>query len=87
MRQAPPAIPGFGDNTSGIGNIPVDVAGKSPATVEIELRTNGFNNIKVVDAEGNPTNSAAAILGKVASIDPAEGAMVTMDTPVTIYLQ
>lgn len=87
LREAPPAIPGPGERGSGWGTIPQGVAGKSPATVEVELRTNGYQNITVVDAQGNPTNSVAAIMGKVASIDPPEGQMAETDTPVTIYLQ
>lgn len=87
LREAPPAIPGPGERGSGWGTIPQGVVGKSPATVEVELRTNGYQNVTVVDAQGNPTNSVAAIMGKVAAIDPPEGQMAETDTPVTIYLQ
>ena len=87
LRESPPAIPGPGERSSGWGTIPQGVVGKSPASVEVELRTNGYQNVTVVDAEGNPTNSVAAIMGKVASIDPPEGQMAETSTPVTIYLQ
>lgn len=87
LRESPPAIPGPGEPSSGWGTIPQGVVGKSPASVEVELRTNGYQNVTVVDAEGNPTNSVAAIMGKVASIDPPEGQMAETSTPVTIYLQ
>lgn len=87
LRESPPAIPGPGERSSGWGTIPQGVVGKSPASVEVELRTNGYQNVTVVDAEGNQTNSVAAIMGKVASIDPPEGQMAETSTPVTIYLQ
>lgn len=87
LRQTPPSIPGPGELSSGWGTIPQGVVGRSPATVEIELRTNGYQNITVLDAAGNKTNSAAGILGKVAAIDPPEGQMAETSTPVTIYLQ
>lgn len=87
LRESPPAIPGPGERSSGWGTIPQGVVGKSPASVEVELRTNGYQNVTVVDAEGNQTNSVAAIMGKVASIDPPEGQMAETTTPVTIYLQ
>lgn len=87
LRESPPAIPGLGERSSGWGTIPQGVVGKSPASVEVELRTNGYQNVTVVDAEGNQTNSVAAIMGKVASIDPPEGQMAETSTPVTIYLQ
>ena len=86
LRQSPPPIPGPGGNDT-VATIPQDVVGKSPAAVEIELRTSGYQNITVIDAEGNPTSSVAAILGKVASIDPPEGQEADTSTPVTIYLQ
>lgn len=87
LRESPPAIPGPGERSSGWGTIPQGVVGKSPASVEVELRTNGYQNVTIVDAEGNQTNSVAAIMGKVASIDPPEGQMAETSTPVTIYLQ
>lgn len=87
LRESPPAIPGPGERSSGWGTIPQGVVGKSPASVEVELRTNGYQNVTVVDAEGNQTNSVATIMGKVASIDPPEGQMAETSTPVTIYLQ
>ena len=87
LRESPPAIPGPGERSSGWGTIPQGVVGKSPASVEVELRTNGFQHVTDVAAEGNPTNSVAAIMGKVAAIDPPEGQMAETSTPVTIYLQ
>ncbi len=87
IRENPPSIPGFGDNSSGWANIPSSVVGKSPATVEAELRLQGFSDITVYNADGSQTNSAAGITKKVASIEPGEGEAVTTDTPVRIYLQ
>lgn len=86
LRQTPPPIPGP-DQGGDTPTIPDNVVGKSPAAVEIELRTSGYQNITVVDAEGNQTSSVAALLGKVASIDPPEGQEADTSTPVTIYLQ
>ncbi|MEJ5919927.1 hypothetical protein [Corynebacterium sp. H78] len=87
LRETPPALPGLGDTSSGLGMIPSSVAGKSPATVEMELRVNGFKDVKIYDANGNLTNSLAAATGRVASIDPGEGTHVNLDTPVSIYLE
>lgn len=87
LRETPPALPGLGDVTSGYGSVPADLVGKSPLTVEAELRINGFQNITVYDANGNVTNSAVSAIGKVASVDPAPGSEVATSTPVNIYLQ
>ena len=61
--------------------------GKSPAEVELALRRAGFNDITVVDANGNPTNSLVSLTGRVASIDPPAGTSTMTDQPITITLE
>lgn len=87
LQENPPAIPGFGDVTSGYGSIPANLVGQSPLTAEAELRINGFQDITIYDADGNVTNSAVAVMGRVASVDPDPGSEVETSTPVNIYLE
>ena len=87
LQENPPALPGLNNNAVTEVLIPTEVVGKSPAAVEIELRVGGFRNITVIDAQGNETTSARAMLSSVTGISPSEGSAVTPDTPVSIYVE
>ncbi len=63
------------------GTIP-QVKGMDKDDVVDELKNNGFTNVTALPAENEP---ASAKPDEVLSIDPAEGAQVTLDTKVTVY--
>ena len=86
LRETPPAIPGLGGGEVTEATVP-DAVGKSPAEVELSLRRAGFGDITVLDANGNETNSLAALTGTVAAIDPPSGSTATTDQPITLTLE
>lgn len=63
--------------------IPTSLVGKQLADVENLLRAAGFNNF---DPQAAPTEDSTAKADQVTSLNPTEGATVTADTKITIYV-
>lgn len=89
IRQTPPPIPAVPGVSGGEATQQVipQVVGTTPGEAELKLRRLGLGDITVLDNQGGETSTLENLTGRVASVEPAEGASVSTDTPITIRLR